>query len=73
MKNIFKKNKANLSQNSKSKKSLLGFNFHINSMKQASDYDATMRFVINRMKKTYLHRNDIAKVIQTFTRPDFVK
>ena len=51
MKNNLKKNKANLPQNSKSKKSLLHYNFCIGSAKQALDHDIIMQFIINCMKK----------------------
>ena len=73
IKNIFEKNKRNLSQNSKSKKSLSDYTFYINSAKQVSDYDATMWFIINHIKKSYSYRNDSTDAIRTLTKPYFDK
>ena len=73
MKNNFKKKKAYLLQNSKSKKSLSDYTFHIGFVKQALHYAATMRFIINHIKKMHSSRNDIAKTIQTLIRSHFNK
>ena len=73
MKNNFKKNKGNLSQNSKSKKFLSDYTFYIGSVKQVLDYDTIMQFIINHMKKTYLHRNNIAEDIRSSMTPNFNK
>ena len=48
-------------------------NFYIGTSKQASDYEVTSEFIINYIKRTFQHGNNIAKSLQTLTLHDTEK
>ena len=60
----------------KKKKTLTDYTFYLGSAKQASDYEITVEYVINHIKKTYEFGNDIGTalkklepVTKLFTKP----
>ena len=61
----FRKPSNNLKAGMKKKKSIDDYYFYIGSSKQASDYEMTVEFVINYIKKTFTQGNDIAESLRT--------
>ena len=52
------------------KKTVKDYWFYVGSSKQASDYELTAEFGVNRIKKTFDRGNDIAEAIRTLTKAD---
>jgi hypothetical protein len=52
----------------KTKKTVEDYFFYVGSSKQASDYEITAEFVVNHIKKTFDHGNDIAEAIRTLVK-----
>ena len=46
------------------KKSLIDYNYHVGSARQASDYEITTEFLINYIRKTYEYGDDIAIALE---------
>ena len=55
------------------KKGIDEYNFYIGTSKQASDYEVTSEFIINYIKRTFQHGNDIAESLRTLTLIDTEK
>ena len=49
------------------KKAINEYKFYIGISKQASDNEVTLEFIINYIKITFLHGNDIAESLRTLT------
>ena len=64
----FRSNDAN--KNAKKKKSIEDYYFYVGSAKQASDYEVTAEFVLNHIKKTFDHGNDIAESLRLLREPN---
>ena len=52
------------------KKGIDEYNFYIGTSKQASDFEVTSKFIINYIKRTFQHGNDIAESLRTLTLKD---
>ena len=52
------------------KKSIEDYSFYIGTSKQASDYEITSEFIINYIKRTFQHGNDIAESLRTLSLHD---
>ena len=52
------------------KKGIEDYTFYIGTSKQASDYEETSEFIINYIKRTFQHGNDIAETLRTLTPQD---
>jgi len=52
------------------KKTIEDYYFYVGSTKQASDYETTTEFIINHIKKTFDHGNDIAEVLRMLTKAE---
>ena len=64
-KRYIQRNGKNTRKHIKSKKSINNQIFQIGTNKQASEYETTAEFVINYIKRTFEHGNDIAETLQT--------
>ena len=56
-----------LDQSKEDKKSSEDYIFHVESHKQAADFETINEFVINYIKKTYTYENDISKLLISLT------
>jgi hypothetical protein len=56
------------STQTKTKKTVADYFFYLGSSKQASDYEITAEFVVNRIKKTFDRGNDIAEALRTLVK-----
>ena len=64
-KRYIQRNGKNTRKHIKSKKSINNQIFQIGTNKQASEYETTAEFVINYIKRTFEHGNDIAETLRT--------
>ena len=55
------------------KKGIDDYTFYIGTSKQASDFEATSEFIINYIKRTFQHGNDISESLRTLTLQDTEK
>jgi hypothetical protein len=53
------------------KKTLQDHQYYLGSVRQASDYEMTTAFLINQIKKTFSHGNDIATALDQLKPFDF--
>ena len=58
------KSSSQQSNNNNKEKSFSELKFYIGSAKQASDFETTRLFLINHIKKTFKHGNDIATALE---------
>ena len=54
----------------KEKKKLEDYYFSVGSSKQAIDFDAAYKFILNHIKKTHTRGNDIAEALRTLQEPN---
>ena len=57
-------------QKSNYKKTLDDYCFYLGSSKQAADYELTLEYLMNYIKKTYDHGDDIVEALTTLQPPD---
>ena len=57
--------------NDNRKKTLADYVFYIGSAKQASDYVVTSQYILNHIRKTFEHGDDIADALEAQQKPDF--
>ena len=61
------RNTKNSRKTIKQKKGINDYQFYIGINKQASEYETASEFVINYIKRTFNHGNDIAKMLRTLS------
>jgi len=54
----------------RTKKTIEDYYFYVGSTKQASDYETTAEFIINHIKKTFDHGNDITEALRMLTKAE---
>ena len=50
------------------KKTIDDYQFYIGTCRQAADYEGTAEFIINHIKKSFDHGNDIAETLTTLVK-----
>ena len=69
--NSSSKSKSSTSTTTKKKTSLQDYKFNVGNAKQANEYIHARDYILNYIKKTYKHGDDIFQALSTLTEKDF--